>query len=133
MPAPVAVASVLQYEVADITAYAADLPDRFKADLCEYVERDLKKHGILASGEATRKVGVKICKFSMAQGASRVLLGGLAGKDYVKADINVVDTANNKIIGSTTIESSDRLAGGSPVLFANDHAKAISNFLQGKH
>ena len=132
LPDPAQGTGSLQYQVADISASVEDVPGRFEADLRKYLEKDLKKHGILASDKPTRKVSIRISEFSMAKGASRVLLGALAGKDYVKADINVVDTASNKIIGSTTIESSDRLAGGSPVLFASHHAKAISDFLQGK-
>lgn len=121
------------YQIADITSKAKDVPAKFEKDLRIYLEKDLKKRGMLGKGAQTRKVSVKITEFSMSKGANRFLLGALAGKDFVKAEVNVVDAASNELIGSTTIESKDRLAGGGPELFTSYHAKAISKFLQGKN
>lgn len=67
-----------------------------------------------------------------SKGASRVLLGAFAGGDFAKAEVNVVDAGSGEIIGSTTIESRDKLASGGPELFTSNHAKAISKFLQGR-
>lgn len=125
-------ASVQQYEIVNISSPSTEVPGRFESDLRKYLNKDLKKHSMLATGNPTRKVNIKIIEFTMAKGASRVLLGGLAGKDNVRADVNVIDSASNKIIASVTIESTDRLAGGSPVLFASNHAKAISAFLRSR-
>jgi len=128
---PAAQNGKVSYQLADVGAKGVEVPAKFIKNLRKYLEKDLDKRGLLGSGEGARKVSVSITEFSMSQGASR-LLGAFAGKDFVKADINVVDAASNKIIGSTTIESKDGLAGGGPELFTSNHAKAISKFLQGK-
>ncbi len=120
------------YQLADVTAGVSEVPDKFIKDLRKYLEKDLKKQGMLGEGAGSRKVSVKITEFSMSKGASRVLLGAFAGGDFAKADVNVVDAGSGEIIGSTTIESKDKLASGGPELFTSNHAKAISKFLQGK-
>ncbi|ASJ76054.1 DUF4410 domain-containing protein [Granulosicoccus antarcticus] len=120
------------YQIANISSSAADVPDKFESNLRKYLEKDLKKKGMLATGNAARKVDVTITEFKMSKGVSRILLGGLAGKDSVQTKINVIDTASNKSIGISNIESTDGLAGGGPELFTSNHAKAISKFLQGK-
>jgi curli biogenesis system outer membrane secretion channel CsgG len=121
------------YQIADISSKSEEVPAKFEKDLRKYLEEDLEKKGMLGNGAESRKVSVEITEFSMSQGGSRLLLGALAGKDYVKAEVNVVDAASNELIGSSTIESKDRLAGGGPELFTSYHAKAISKFLQGKN
>jgi len=131
-PLPANTGSKATYQVANIEAKSGDVPQKFKNDVRKYLEKDLKKKGMLAKGEGHRKVNVTITEFQMAEGASRLLFGAFAGKDYVKADINVIDSASNKVIGATTITSQDKMAGGGTELFSSYHAKAISKFLQGK-
>lgn len=117
------------YQIADISA-TADVPEKFKSNLRKYLEKDLKKRGVFADGAGSHTVSVKITEFKMSTGVSRILLGGLSGADYVKAQVTVLEKASNQVVGDTTIESKDKLASGGPELFTSYHAKAISEFLQ---
>ena len=129
-PLPESASGNFTYKIVKITSSAPEVPEKFKENLRKYLNESLDKQGLLTDGNSTRDVSIDITEFSMSQGATR-LLGALAGKDQAISAVNVVDTASNELIGSSTIESTDRLAGGGPELFTSNHAKAISNFLQG--
>jgi len=121
-----------RYQIGDISSSAPDVPEEFIRNLRKYLEKDLSKKGVLSTGKSSKSVNINITDFKMPGRGSRLVLGMLAGKDFVTSKVTVTDSGSNKKLGDAEIESSDKLNSGGPELFTNNHAKAISNFLLGK-
>ncbi len=121
-----------RYQVGDISSSAPDVPEEFIRNLRKYLEKDLRKKGVLSTGKASKSVSINITNFKMPGRGSRLVLGMLAGKDFVTSKVTVTDSGSSKKLGDAEIESSDSMNSGGPELFTSNHAKAISNFLLGK-
>ncbi|MFK8082456.1 MAG: hypothetical protein AB8B97_19385 [Granulosicoccus sp.] len=130
MPLPAFPSPDVRYQVAVISLKSENVPAKFKKDLRTYLEKDLSRLGLLGASDSPRRVSVNITRFRMKSVDSTMRLSLLGGKDFVVADVQVVDRRNGKVIGSTTIESSGRLSSGGGGSFTSRHAKAIARFLQ---
>jgi len=78
------------------------------------------------------KVRIEITGYHIKTGASRGLMGSLAGADEVKSIVQVIDTETNKIIGESTVLTSTSMAHGQKAM-AWVHADDIANFLSGSN
>jgi hypothetical protein len=69
---------------------------------------------------AELKIAVVVTGASNVSGAERVLLGGLAGKPRVTADVRLVDLRNGALVGRFQVEGTT--VGGSPTGYTTPEA-----------
>ena len=117
-------------------AYSIDNPGGMSAEnlatLRAELDRQLSAAGALAAGQAgaTRRVAIRIHEYRMRHGASRALVGIMAGKDTIRSTVTVSD-ASGKVLGSSEIDSGNATAWGTTGGLVEGHASEIVAFLRG--
>ena len=93
----------------------------------------LNKEGRLSkkNKEAEEKVEIIITKYRMRHGASRAMLGILAGTDSMISTIIVKEKKSNKTVAEFTVQSGNITAWGTSSRMIKDHADQIARYLTG--
>ena len=78
--------------------------------------------------ESTMKVHILIIGYDIKGGASREVMGTLAGPDEVKSKVQVIDKNTNEVIGESIVFTSSSIAYGTNGM-AWVHADDIASFL----
>lgn len=87
---------------------------------------------LAAAGDpAARKVRIEITHYRMRHGATRALVGILAGKDSITSTVKILDDTG-KVIGETEVDSGNATAWGTSHGLIEGHADEIVAFLTGK-
>jgi hypothetical protein len=117
-------------------AYAIDNPGGMTAEdlttLRQALDRLLAASGALAAdgAGASRKVNIRIHEYRMRHGASRALVGIMAGKDTIRSTVEVRD-AGGRLLGSSEVDSGNATAWGTTGGLIEGHAEEIVGFLRG--
>jgi len=108
-----------------------NVPEHIVSKLESYLKSELGKRQLLAKQGATDAslVDVKITYYRMRGGFARDILGVLAGKDGIQADVSIFEPNSTKALSKITASSFNFVAAGTeddiPRLFAKVVAKEI--------
>lgn len=100
------------------------LKDRVEALLAERGQR------ATATDPQARNVTIEITNYYMRHGATRALVGILAGSDSIKSQVTIVD-ASGAVLGRIDINSKNATAWGTSRGLIEGHAKEIVDFATG--
>lgn len=92
----------------------------------------LSSSGLLAgpSDSSVRVLDVVVTNYTMRHGASRAMLGILAGSDKIQSTVQIKDRSNGAVLSEFTVESSNSTAWGTSRGTIEDHADKIVEMLK---
>lgn len=96
----------------------------------------LSNNRLLAASDdsSVRILDVEVNKYTMRHGASRAMLGILAGTDTIQSTVRIVDRSNGAVLSEFTVESGNATAWGTSRGLIEDHAdKIIESLIKGKN
>ena len=91
----------------------------------------LQSKNILKEKNSKLKLNVKITTYNMRHGASRAMLGVMAGSDRIISTITILDQQSNNIIGVYKVNSKNPSAWGTSRGLIEEHADTIVSYLNG--
>jgi uncharacterized lipoprotein YajG len=99
----------------------------------ERLNRQLDASGLLAgAGDAPRRaLQVTVTNYYMRHGATRALVGVMAGSDNIQSNVTVKDLASGKTVSEFKVESKNPSAWGTSKRLIEDHADKIVATLKG--
>ncbi len=112
-----------------------NIPDHIQARLKSYLKNELAKRDLLAEEGASNanRIQIKVTYYRMRGGVARDILGVLAGKDGIQADVLILPPDSDKPLHTITASSFNFTAAGTeeemPRLFAGVVAKEIDKQL----
>lgn len=94
----------------------------------------LSSNGLLAADtdDSARIVHVNVTNYTMRHGASRALLGIMAGRDKVLSSVTITDPKTNKVLSAFEVESTNSTAWGTSRGLLEDHADEVVAIIKGK-
>jgi len=116
------------YTSIDIRAGETKASNNFIGSLANNLQQYLSELSLYPKKESTLKINIQITDYSIKTGASREVMGSLAGADEVKSTVQVINTSTNQIIGESTVLTSSSMAYGQRAM-AWVHADDIATFL----
>jgi hypothetical protein len=96
----------------------------------------LSNNRLLAASNdsSVRILDVVVNKYTMRHGASRAMLGILAGTDTIESTVRIVDRSNGAVLSEFTVESGNATAWGTSRGMIEDHAdKIVESLIKGKN
>lgn len=116
------------YSSINIRADEITVSNDFIRLLSSNIGQHLSELSLYPKKESAMKVHILIIGYNIKRGASREVMGTLAGSDKVKSQIQVINKNTNKIIGESTVFTSSAMAYGTNGM-AWVHADDIASFL----
>ncbi len=116
------------YTSIDIRADGATVSNDFIRLLAGNIGERLSELSLYPKKEGSMKVLILITGYDIKGGASREVMGTLAGPDEVQSTVQVVDKSTSEIIGESTVFTSSSMAYGIKGM-AWVHADDIASFL----
>jgi len=100
--------------------------------LRQELESQLQGSGLLAanSGEARKNVEISITNYYMRHGATRALVGVMAGADNMQSSVQVRDKKSQAVVGEFFVESKNPTAMGTSRGMIVEHANKIVQYLK---
>ena len=101
--------------------------------LRERLTSQLASTGLLATAAdgSAKTIDVAVNHYNMRHGATRAMVGILAGSDYVQSTVKVMDAATGKALSEFIVESKNPTAWGTSRGMIQDHADKIVETLRG--
>jgi hypothetical protein len=92
----------------------------------------LASNGLLgaASDPAARIVDVTVTNYYMRHGATRALVGIMAGSDNIQSTVKIKDQTNGNVLSEFAVESKNPTAWGTSQGLIEDHADQIVETLK---
>jgi hypothetical protein len=103
--------------------------------LRERLTSQLASAGLLATStdDSPKTIDVVVQHYYMRHGATRALVGIMAGADYVQSTVRVLDASTGKALSEFIVESKNPTGWGTSRGMLQDHAdKVIETFRGGK-
>jgi hypothetical protein len=96
------------------------------------LNNDLSGKGLLATGaqESSRAVQVVVNTYYMRNGATRALVGVMAGSDRIISTVNVKEVKTGAVLGEFVVESKNPTAMGTSRGLIEQHADLIARYLE---
>jgi hypothetical protein len=100
--------------------------------LRQELNSQLRGSGLLAANpeEARKNVEISITNYYMRHGATRALVGVMAGADNMQSSVQVRDTKSQAVVGEFSIESTNPTALGTSRGMIVEHANKIVQYLR---
>ena len=95
----------------------------------ERLEERLRTEQLLGDSSAVRTVEIDIVSYRVRHGATRALVGVMAGADNVRSSILIKDTQTGSVVGQFAVESKNPTATSSARLLIEGHADAIVDYI----
>jgi len=101
--------------------------------LRERLTSQLSSNGLLATAAdaSARTVEVTVTNYYMRHGATRAMVGIMAGADNIQSAVRVKDPASGKVLSEFTVESKNPTAWGTSRGMIEDHADKVVETLRG--
>lgn len=101
--------------------------------LRERLTSQLSSNGLLAtaSDASARTIEVTVTNYRMRHGATRAMVGIMAGADNIQSTVKVKDQASDKVLSEFTVESKNPSAWGTSRGLIEEHADKVVATLQG--
>ena len=116
------------YTSINIRAGKTAASNRFIGSLSNNLQQYLSELSLYPKKESLLKINIQIIGYNINTGASREVMGTLAGADEVKSTVQVINTSTNQVIGESTVLTSSSMAYGQKAM-AWVHADDIATFL----
>ena len=99
----------------------------------ERLSSQLAAKGLLASADdvSSRILDVTVTTYTMRDGATRVMLGIMAGSDNIQSTVQIKDQSSGKILAEFAVESKNSTAWGTSRGLIEEHADEIVATLMG--
>jgi hypothetical protein len=96
------------------------------------IEALLAERGQRAAGTEVdaKKVTIEITNYYMRHGATRAMVGIMAGRDNIESDVRILD-ASGKVLGQIDVSSFNSTAWGTSRGLIEGHAEEIVEFATG--
>lgn len=119
-----------RYTAGTMTAGSTDIPTHIIKAVTGHLDSALRKQGLAAEGEAGIRIDATTTYYRMRSGFSRMMVGALAGKDGIKAEITLVDKKSGSPVGKFQVSSYNVTAIGGEDDVARMLAEEIVKALQ---
>ena len=117
------------YSAVEIDADSMETPRSFLNAVSRYLQEELVKRSLLNKDNSLYKITVQVTKFNVNTGASREILGALAGPDEVESTVRVINNKTEQVVGESIVTSHELMALGGQDDIAWMHAEEIADFL----
>ena len=109
-----------------------NVPEHILTQLKSYLESELGKRQLLAAKGAAdaNMVDIKITYYRMRGGMARDILGVLAGKDGIQADVSIYEPKSNKPMNTIKASSYNFVAAGTEDDMARLFAKVVAKEIE---
>jgi hypothetical protein len=108
-----------------------EVSDEALGILRQRLDSQLRASGLLASSAgASKQVEISIVNYYMRHGATRALVGVMAGADNMQSSVIVKDSTTQAVLGEFKVESSNPTAMGTSRGMIEDHADKIVAYLK---
>lgn len=110
----------------------AEVSDEALAILRSELDGELRASGLLAAGpaDARKAVEISITSYRMRHGATRAMVGIMAGSDNMQSSVVVTDKASGAVVGQFSVQSKNSTAWGTSRGMIADHAGKIVEYLR---
>jgi uncharacterized protein DUF4410 len=111
---------------------AANMSEEGLVIIRQRLNYQLASKGLLATGpqESGRKAEVAITNYYMRHGATRALVGVMAGADNIVSSIKIKDAKTSAVLGEFVVESKNPTAVGTSRGLIEEHVDLIAQYLQ---
>ncbi|MFC1602894.1 hypothetical protein ACFL3U_04960 [Pseudomonadota bacterium] len=116
------------YTSINIRAGETAASNNFIGTLSKNLRQYLSELSLYPKKESLLEIQIQITDYSIKTGASRGVMGTLAGADEVKSTVQVINTNTNQVIGESIVFTSSSMAYGQKAM-AWVHADDIATFL----
>ena len=109
-----------------------ELSDEALSILRQELDSQLRGSGLLAANpaEARKSVEISITNYYMRHGATRAMVGIMAGADNMQSSVQVKDRRTQAVVGEFAVESKNTTAWGTSRGLIVDHANKIVEYLR---
>jgi len=114
-------------------SYAINPKVEVSAEALEIMEARMKSQlgdSLQAAGQSGKTVEISITNYYMRHGATRAMVGIMAGADNILSQVTVRDAAGGKILGEFVVESKNPSAWGTSRGLIEEHADKIVSYLK---
>ncbi|HYS14747.1 MAG TPA: DUF4410 domain-containing protein [Burkholderiaceae bacterium] len=115
-------------------SYAINPKVEVSAEALEIMETRLKSQlgdSLQASaGQSGKNVEISITNYYMRHGATRAMVGIMAGADNILSQVTVRDAASGSVLGEFVVESKNPSAWGTSRGLIEEHADKIVSYLK---
>ncbi len=116
------------YALINIRPGETGASNNFMGSLSNNLQQYLSELSLYPKKNASLKVYIQIIGYDIKEGASREVMGTLAGADEVKSKIQVINIETNEVVGESIVLTSSSMAYGQKAM-AWVHADDIATFL----
>jgi len=116
------------YSRIDIRPGETEAPNHFLNTLSKNLRQNLTEFSLYRQNGGSLKVSIKIIGYNINRGASREIMGSLAGADEIISRVQVINIDTDQVIGESTVFTSSSMAYGESAM-AWVHADDIATFL----
>jgi Domain of unknown function (DUF4410) len=113
------------YEISD----QAEVTEEGMAVFKERLDGKLEELG-LSSDEANKTIEITFTNYRMRHGASRALVGIMAGSDNITSTVLIKDNATGEVVCEMEVVSKNSTATGSAKGLIQGHADKIVNYIK---
>jgi hypothetical protein len=108
-----------------------EVSDEALSILRQQLDSKLQGSGLLAASpaEARKSVEISITNYYMRHGATRALVGVMAGADNMQSSVQVKDRKTQAVVGEFAVESKNPTAMGTSRGMIIEHADKIVEYL----
>jgi Domain of unknown function (DUF4410) len=108
-----------------------EVSDEALSILRQELDSQLQGKGLLAANptEARKSVEISITNYYMRHGATRALVGIMAGADNMQSSVQVKDRTTQVVVGEFAVESKNPTAWGTSRAMIMEHADKIVEYL----
>lgn len=109
-----------------------EVSDEALSILRQELDSQLQSKGLLAASptEARKSVEISITNYYMRHGATRALVGIMAGADNMQSSVQVKDRKTLAVVGEFAVESKNPSAWGTSRGMIMEHADKIVEYLR---
>jgi hypothetical protein len=109
-----------------------EVSDEALSILRQELDSQLQAKGLLAANpaEARKSVEISITNYYMRHGATRALVGVMAGADNMQSSVQVKDRKTQTVVGEFAVESKNPSAWGTSRGMIMEHADKIVEYLR---